>query len=85
MPKPATGRGRAPTLPKAQLGKPKARRWRVETSCLVFGLVLGRMALTLRETKRPINSGATTTGDARRLNALSGALTLPGSGGSQKP
>ena len=85
VPKPATGRGRAPTLPKAQLGKPKARLRRVETFCLVFELGLGRMTPTLRETERPINSDATTTSDARRPSALSGVPTLPGSAGAQKP
>jgi hypothetical protein len=84
MPKPTTGRGRAPTPPKAQLGKQKAGGRRVETFCLVLGLGLGRMASTLRETRMPINLAATVTAVTRRLSARSGGPTLPGSAGVQK-
>jgi len=56
----------------------------VETFCLVFGLGLGHMVSTLRETRMLFNSDATVTAGVRQLNARSGEPTLLGSVGSQK-
>jgi len=76
VPKPVTGRGRAPTLTKAQPGWTEARRKPMETSDSAFGLGLGRMAPTLRETERAINSGVTVTSDTRPLDDRHGSRTL---------
>ena len=67
MPKPMTGRGRALTLTKAQPGWNAARRKPMKTLDSAFGLGIGRMASTLRETERAINSGVTVTSDTLPL------------------
>ena len=76
MPKPTTGRGRALTLTKAQPGWNAARRKPMETLDSAFGLGLGRMASTLRETERAINSGVTVTSDTLPLDDRHGSRTL---------